>query len=74
MAIPPFSKPRRVSGYAAPSGPGSKGRMPLRHTEARETLEFNPPPIEQAPEVDGSLRGHDTSYARTKPLTYSEPI
>jgi hypothetical protein len=63
----PFSKPRSVAGYAAESGPNSKGRMPRKSTDRRTdlsntnlgstgTTKFE---AQRVAEVDGARIGHD---------------
>ncbi len=64
MPIVPFKRNTKPESYAAPSGPGSKGRMPTTMSTPALEVDTGPDPTKTmpAPESDGGIRGHDTNY------------
>ena len=71
MPLAPFKRSTKSASYADGSGPNSKGRMPQKMTDPKSDLHFSVPAPKPAPEVDGSLRGHDTNYKRVPPMTHA---
>jgi hypothetical protein len=66
MGLVPFGSTKNPASYQGASGPHSKGRMPDRMSDASIEVDSGPDPsiTTPAPDVDGSLRGHDTDYPR----------
>jgi len=70
MGLVPFTGTTKPASYQDASGPDSKGRMSKRMTDASIKVDTGPDAsaTTPAPEVDGAVRGHDTSYERKPKL------